>query len=277
MAQYNLNNSLRIWLFDFEQQAKIHGIEDMNQCEATNLNTVSKVIDKAISVEDRAKLMEQPQLETDGPTPMDLDHFQRHKSKQQPYKKTFNQHYKDSASNQASSSQQLRAYDKFGYPICDFCKCKHRTKDCQKKYSQYKRNSSQPNKQHQQRHRRDINLLSTADTNSTEDVTSSTTSKPSQLSLDIAHMAAAENNKLPQSKLIINNHQFVALWDSGAVVTAINEDTAKKLDLKVDSTKQILYRDINSNIQHTLGTTPFHFGGTEIEAHVIAVKRHPGR
>ncbi|KAI8350640.1 hypothetical protein BD560DRAFT_337522, partial [Blakeslea trispora] len=32
MAQYNLNESLRIWLFDFEQQAKIHGIDNMNQC-----------------------------------------------------------------------------------------------------------------------------------------------------------------------------------------------------------------------------------------------------
>ncbi|KAI8330290.1 hypothetical protein EDC96DRAFT_452187 [Choanephora cucurbitarum] len=33
MAQYNLNESLRIWLFDFEQQAKIHSIDNMDQCE----------------------------------------------------------------------------------------------------------------------------------------------------------------------------------------------------------------------------------------------------
>ncbi|KAI8327395.1 hypothetical protein EDC96DRAFT_569740 [Choanephora cucurbitarum] len=238
--------------------------------EAMNLDTVSRVIDKAIALKDRAKLMKQPQLETDGPTPMDLDHFQRHKHKTQQYKKPFNQHFKDSASNQASSSQQLRAYDKFGNPICDFCKGKHRTKDCQKKYSQYKRSSSQPTKQPHQRHKRDINLLSVDGTNSTKDVTSSASSKSSQLSLDIAHMAAADKNSLPQSKLIINNHHFVALWDSGAAVTAIDEDTATKLNAKVDSTKQILYRDVNNNIQHTLRTTPFHFGGTEIEAHVIA-------
>ncbi|KAI8349039.1 hypothetical protein BD560DRAFT_338019, partial [Blakeslea trispora] len=32
MAQYNPHDSLRIWLFDFEQQAKIHGIDNIDQC-----------------------------------------------------------------------------------------------------------------------------------------------------------------------------------------------------------------------------------------------------
>ncbi|KAG0733771.1 hypothetical protein G6F57_016238 [Rhizopus arrhizus] len=112
---------------------------------ALKLDTVAKVIQQAIDLEVKARLTEQP--ETLDNTPMDVDAFQRaHSHHQYSHQNKANGKPRNKSYEQVPRSSnkyvQLRAYDKFGNPICDICHNKHRTVDC----NQYRSNKSSSNK-----------------------------------------------------------------------------------------------------------------------------------
>lgn len=102
------------------------------------LDTITKVIDQAIQLEVKAKLVEQPELSEeleDDVIPMDVSYYQ----KQQQFSRNNRNHYQNSKSGPSTPKQQMRAYDKYGNPICDLCQQKHRTVDC----NDYKSNKPQ--------------------------------------------------------------------------------------------------------------------------------------
>lgn len=250
----------------------------MSLYETNNITTLATTINKGIHLEEKAKLFEnsdypnnQQQRSSDD---MDIGHVRRHKGRNT---KKYYQDHRNQFNNQ-QQYQQLRAYDKFGNPICDHCKGTHRTIDCRRSNNQQRQHAGQQKhhnndrQQHNNKHRKARNTIQNidADEQGFTPVAPNDAYSVNHLSVDVANLAReTQQPKLPQSILQFGNQQVVVLWDTGAAITGISLDTATKLNLKPNKNYIIAYRDVNNNINNTHGTVNFTLFGVNISAHVI--------
>ncbi|SAM00713.1 hypothetical protein [Absidia glauca] len=232
--------------------------------EMAHLETLNQVIQKALKLEEKTKMRSlAPQAVKDrtGDDPMDIDYVSTSSKKGRSQQSRHHQQRSNS-----NNTNQRRAYDKHGNPICDLCDEKHRTINC----SRYRRPKS---RRHTNHHRQaQVNMAET-DTNEAPRadivVDSFQTSSVNELSLDISHLEQHQHHRLPSSALKYGSMTISVLWDSGSAITAINDVTATHLNLPINKDESIPYRDVNSNIKSTLGTAPLNIFGTTVTAHVI--------
>ncbi|CAO3613455.1 unnamed protein product [Mucor hiemalis] len=227
------------------------------------LDTIAKVIQQAIELETMTKLAEQP--ETIKTTPMDVDNYQKTYQASQRHSGGSNRNFSEQGSRSNNNNYvQLLAYDRNGNPICDFCRQKHRTVDCQQYNSnksngkhKFKKNKNQQQHQYQQDGRRQNHR----GVHNVEIVETSVSQPSNQIevhvnpaSVDIAHLAqVSTSSSLPRTNLVIEDQEFVALWDTGAEITGIRKDIAMHIKVPIDTNNRVSYRDVNGNINYTVG------------------------
>ncbi|RCH89547.1 hypothetical protein CU098_004800, partial [Rhizopus stolonifer] len=307
IAPYDLKQSLRIWLKNFDQQAAIHGISNFNTCcmhigrylpsiiqqwiltqppeivatwdtrltltalvAALKLDSIGKVINQAITLEHEAKLLDSPEVEDYGSqaTPMDVDAYQQ--------RGNYHKGHKNNG-NYRNNKTQLRAYDKFGNPICDYCHAKHRTIDCKELSDDttktFQKNQTYNSKQTKKFYPRkgQGHRINNLEVHSPDDETSQAAASPkvTPISVDIAHLTNFKRVSLPRSRLTINKRIFMALWDTGAQISGISKDAAIKMDAFIDTTSSVPYRDVNGNIKSTSGLATLSMGNVPLQVHVI--------
>lgn len=182
--------------------------------------------------------------------PMDIDHMNQKKkfdNKKQFYKKNKFKKGKNKFQNNkinTNNNEPPKLYDKYGNPVCGYCNGKHRNYEC-----------TQNN--------RSLHQLDTTESSS-EDV------------IELQHIDAGYINHIKNGNLVtpttiikMGSNQILALWDTGAAITAINYEIINKLNLNMDTSQTIQYIDINNNNKTTLGVVYIQLFNTKVKFHVI--------
>ncbi|KAG1467880.1 hypothetical protein G6F56_004160 [Rhizopus delemar] len=237
---------------------------------ALKLDSIGKVINQAITLEHEAKLLDSPEVEDYGSqaTPMDVDAYQQ--------RGNYHKGHKNNG-NYRNNKTQLRAYDKFGNPICDYCHAKHCTIDCKELSDDttktFQKNQTYNSKQTKKFYPRkgQGHRINNLEVHSPDDETSQAAASPkvTPISVDIAHLTNFKRVSLSHSRLTINKRIFMALWDAGAQISGISKDAAIKMDAFIDTTSSVPYRDVNGNIKSTSGLATLSMGNVPLQVHVI--------
>ncbi|KAI8876109.1 hypothetical protein K501DRAFT_279714 [Backusella circina FSU 941] len=223
---------------------------------ALQLDSIAQVINQAITLEYDAKLLDSPER-----------------------RGNYHKGHKTTGDYRNNKKTQLRAYDKYGNPICDYCHAKNRTMDCKESSSDnttYHKNRSY-NLKHTKKFssskgqaRRINNLEVYSSDNDTRKIGSS---KVTPISVDIAHLTNFKRVSLSRSRLSINKIMFMALWDTGAQISGISKDAAIKMDVFIDTTRSVQYRDVNGNIKSACGLAQLSMGNVPLQG-LIDAKNH---
>lgn len=66
-------------------------------------------------------------------------------------------------------------------------------------------------------------------------------------------IGAMNHEKAPTTVILIEQRKVKALMDTGAEISCIRPDTARKLRLQIDSSQSIRYSDVNGKSNQTQG------------------------
>jgi hypothetical protein len=228
-------------------------------------------------MEEKANILRDPHATTRtnnmGNEPMDLDHVQQITNQQQHKSRNRRRYQQQPSTNPSNSNSgiQRRAYDKDGNPICDFCSGKHRTIDCYSKKNPFRSNNS--NKSYGQRNRQRQTNIHHIDWEPTQQEDQSVQQQDNNVnstSADVSHIVRETNKPLPSTEICINDITVPILWDSGPAITGISTQLAQQLQLSVDNSETIMYRDVNIAVNETIGTVSLHPYNYTVKAHVIS-------
>lgn len=242
---------------------------------ALNINTVDDVIQQAINLEVRAKLLDVPEtVETNSDVvPMEIDYINRHNNKQYSSKKkqfnNYNNHNNKlkghGNAHQQQSEKAPRLYDRHGNPVCGYCFQQHRTIDCSQ--HQGKRRFAKNSKKYNVHTVDTISVTQEGVVNldAPMRVVNSDTivAQPS-----INHVNYQHTNT-PISYLSIGKTKIQILWDTGSAITCIAKSVTDKLKLPIDKSQIILYTDVNRNANKTHGVIKLDVFNTTLKLHVI--------
>ncbi|KAI7899766.1 uncharacterized protein BX663DRAFT_576686 [Cokeromyces recurvatus] len=148
-----------------------------------------------------------------------------------------------------SQQKQLRAYNKHGSPICDYCCDKHRTMDHNKrKRTQFHNSNKQSSHGHQRQNKHTPHIREMQSQPQVQDQQQISSS----FSVDISHFAT-DLRKLPRSPVASNHNPISLLWDTGADINGIQRQLFDTMNAVLDVTERAPYRDVNNQIKTTCG------------------------
>jgi hypothetical protein len=163
---------------------------------------------------------------------MDID-FMQQKEKYRGKKNAFKRPKNKKGYNQASEPPKL--YDKHGNPVCGYCQGRHRNYEC-------RQNTNGKNNKYE------VAQVESETKNNTDLV-------------ELQSIEAKQVNNITYSKSVtptivikFGSNSIIALWDTGSAITAINEEVANKLKLKIHKTDVIQYIDVNNVHKNTVGS-----------------------
>ncbi|KAG0739642.1 hypothetical protein G6F23_008820 [Rhizopus arrhizus] len=253
---------------------------------ALNINRLSEVIRQAIDLEVRAKLLDAPELADDNnvATPMEIDyvgkyHGKRHNNKfnkqrgqtQQPhYNNNYhpqrnNQHHKFNGNTnnpKQQGTQVPRLYNKQGDPVCGYCFKLHRTIDC----NQYQKGRKNHSSERHSIHTTEAINVEQHQVDLEEPIKVVQTNTIVAQSINYVNF---QHTNTPLSFIQIDNAKITALWDTGSTITCVSSEVAHLLKLKIDTTKSILYTDVNKNVNRSHGQVKLNMFNTTITLQVI--------
>jgi hypothetical protein len=170
--------------------------------------------------------------------------------------------------NATPFSWMLRLYDYKGQPVCGFCGSQHRSLDCvipeAKLYWQQRDNQPKHNK------KISVNATGSQDTEPEQKW-----QDPSVCRVEIENVGAAHYEKAPTATIPIKKKEVKALMDTGAEISCILPEIARKLRLFVNRNQSIQYSDVNGKASQTLGTVRIHLWGKILQFHVVPSLQHP--
>ncbi|KAG1136977.1 hypothetical protein G6F38_011651 [Rhizopus arrhizus] len=249
---------------------------------ALNINRLSEVIRQAIDLEVRAKLLDAPELADDNnvATPMEIDyvgkyHSKRHNNK---FNKQQQSHYKNNNNLQRNNQQHKfngntnnpkqqgtqvpRLYNKQGDPVCGYCFKLHRTIDC----NQYQKGRNKHSSERHSIHTTEVINVEQHQVDLEEPIKAVQTNTIVAQSINYVNF---QHTNTPLSFIQIDNAKITALWDTGSTITCISSEVAHLLKLKIDTTKSILYTDVNKNVNRSHGQVKLNMFNTTITLQVI--------
>ncbi|KAG1037607.1 hypothetical protein G6F43_012826 [Rhizopus delemar] len=244
-----------------------------------NLSHLSQVIDQAINLEVRAKLLDSPEIiDTKADIiPMEIGHVSRashnkgynNKKKQyHNYNKGPPQHYQANHQHKPQQSKVApRLYDRHGNPVCGHCFELHRTIDCRQHQSS-KRPSFSNNNRRYNVHSVDANHVE-QDGSVNLDAPINVVRTDTMVAQPSINHVNFQHSNTPISFLSIGNLKIQTLWDTGSAITCIARGVAEQLKLPIDRSQVILYTDVNKNANRTHGLIKLDIFNTTLKLHVI--------